>query len=214
MYNVVKSSKLYEHNAGSVCGTWWWTGYDTPGVNIGPDGTPGGYTVLSLDGTSVKWQYKAAGFPLSYQFRTYDRNEIYITPEKYAPSATNQMKSKMMTSEFTGSWTTASTANEVYINVWNYDPSWKVEVTEGGKALSVSKVSAKDPLHLIAYTAKRLNKNKTATFETTSTGHMFKTTASSASSTLEIKVTDGFGNVYTETMTRPKEFSTDIYKTK
>lgn len=35
---------------------------------------------------------------------------------------------------------------------------------------------------------------------------------SSATSTLEIRVTDRFGRVYTETMTRPKAFSTDIYK--
>ena len=41
---------------------------------------------------------------------------------------------------------------------------------------------------------------------------VFKVTASSASSTLDIKVTDRFGNVYTETMTRPKAFTTDQYK--
>ncbi len=216
MYNVVKSSKLYEHNAGSVCGTWWWTGYDTPGVNIGPDGTPGGYTVLSLDGTSVKWQYKAAGFPLSYQFRTYDRNEIYITPEKYAPSATNQMKSKMMTSAFTGPWTTASSANEVYINVWNYDPSWTVEVTEDGttKTLTSGNLdkSALEPLHIISYIVKRFDQNSEPSFKASSSSHFFKYKAASATSTLEIKVTDRFGNVYTETMARPKTFDTDTYK--
>jgi hypothetical protein len=36
--------------------------------------------------------------------------------------------------------------------------------------------------------------------------------ASSPTSTLEIKVTDRFGNVYTESMKRPKAFSTDNYK--
>lgn len=39
---------------------------------------------------------------------------------------------------------------------------------------------------------------------------MFAVTASSASSTLEIRVTDRFGNTYTETMKRPKTFSTDL----
>jgi hypothetical protein len=43
---------------------------------------------------------------------------------------------------------------------------------------------------------------------------MFKVTASSANSTLDIKVTDRFGNVYTETMTRPKAFTTDAYAIK
>ena len=36
---------------------------------------------------------------------------------------------------------------------------------------------------------------------------MFKTKASNATSTLLIKVTDRFGNVYTETMERPKAFN-------
>ena len=40
---------------------------------------------------------------------------------------------------------------------------------------------------------------------------MWKVTASSATSTLEIKVTDNFGNVYTETMSRPKAFNVDTY---
>ena len=33
---------------------------------------------------------------------------------------------------------------------------------------------------------------------------MFKATASSATSTVEIRVTDRFGNVYTESMAAPK----------
>jgi hypothetical protein len=69
-----------------------------------------------------------------------------------------------------------------------------------------------DPLHLIAYTAKRLNKNATASFPTFANAHMFKVKASSATSTLDIKVTDRFGNVYTESMTRPRAFSTDTYR--
>ncbi len=47
---------------------------------------------------------------------------------------------------------------------------------------------------------------------TKKTNHMFRVAASSATSTLEFRVTDRFGRVYTETMTLPKDFSTDIYK--
>ena len=36
--------------------------------------------------------------------------------------------------------------------------------------------------------------------------------ASTPTSTLEIRVTDRFGNVYTETMTRPKNFNASVYK--
>lgn len=210
VYNVdfMSSDHIFEHNSGSICGTWWWSAYETPGVHIGQDGSPGGYGVVKVSGNDFSWQFKATGYPLDFQMRTYDRNNIQITAAKYVPDGSASSRDAFDP----GFWSTASSANEVYINVWNYDPSWKVEVSENGKALSVEKVTVLDPLHLVSYTAKRLNKNKAASFATITNNHTFRVKASSATSTLDIKVTDRFGNVYTETMTRPKEFSTDIYK--
>ena len=210
VYNTdhLGTNHLYEHNAGSICGTWWWSGKETPGVHIGQDGSPGGYTLLDIAGTNVKWQYKATGKGTDYQFVTYDRNQILLTDDKYVPSSNGTYK-------FDASiWGQANTANEVYINVWNWDPDWKVEVSENGTPLKVSQIVSgeKDPLHLIAYTAKRINKNSKPTFETTKNYHLFKVTASGPDTTLDIKVTDRFGNVYTETMPRPKAFNTDTYK--
>jgi hypothetical protein len=64
----------------------------------------------------------------------------------------------------------------------------------------------------VAYEFQRLNAlaTPTAAMVTTANPHMFKVRASSATSTLDIKVTDCYGNVYTETMTRPKEFGYSI----
>ena len=210
IYNVDNRAEnhIYEHNAGAICATWWWSAHETPGVHIGQDGSPGGYTVLTVNGTQLSWQYKGTGSDTNYQFRAYDRNQIQITADKYVPSGSADSKSAFTP----GFWSTSSTANEVYINVWNWDPSWKLEVTENGKQLSYTKVSAYDPLHLIAYTAKRLNANKEAGFATSKNAHMFKVVASSASSSLNIKVTDAFGKTYTETMSRPRAFNTDTYK--
>jgi hypothetical protein len=87
-----------------------------------------------------------------------------------------------------------------------------VEVTENGTPLTVTKVTAKDPLHMIAYPAKRWNAGKEPTFNTGNTTHFFKVKASAPNTTLSIKVTDRFGNVYTEEMTRPKAFTIDNYK--
>ena len=210
IYNVDKTAenRIFEHNAGSICGTWWWSAHETPGVHIGQDGSPGGYTILKVNGTDFQWQYKPTGSDVSEQFRTYDRNQIHITADKYVPSGNADSKKSFDP----GLWATASSENEVYVNVWNWDPSWKVEVSESGTPLTVTRETQMDPLHLVAYTAKRLNKNSKATFATITNTHMFKVKASSATSTLEIKVTDGFGNVYTESMARPKDFSTDTYK--
>lgn len=204
----LSAGHVFEHNAGSICGTWWWSGKETPGVHIGQDGSPGGYTVMDVTGTAFKWQYKATGKGTDYQFRTYDRNQIHLTGGAYVPHSTGTYKFEPSI------WGNASSANEVYINVWNWDPAWTVEVTEEGKPLTVGQILSgeKDPLHLIAYTAKRIDRNSKPTFETDKNYHMFKVTASGPSTTLEIKVTDRFGNVYTETMTRPKPFTTDNYK--
>lgn len=202
-----KSQNIFEHNAGSVCGSWWWSGHLTPGVNIAQDGAPGGYTVLTVKGTDFSWIYKSAGYDKSYQFRSYDMNEV----------------KKVMTSDLGGNKTKWNTyvsniksydANDVLLNIWNYDSDWTVSVTEGGKALTVTPVYQYDPLHMIALSAKRFLTSDSPSFTTDSWNHFFLVKPSSATSTLEIKVTDRFGNVYSETMTRPKTFSTDAYKAK
>lgn len=215
MYNVdnLSTDKIYEHNAGAVCATWWWTGHLTPGVHLCQDGTPGGYTVLKVNGKNISWQYKAIGFPLDYQFRSYDRNQIALTAETWIPKA-NQAHIDIL-NEYNTQWVTTSTDNFVFMNIWNYDPSWTIQVTEKetGSILPVTRLGiTRDPLHIISYMVPRLNGNNGTTFETCYTYHMFRVKATSPTTTLEIKVTDRFGNVSTETMTRPKEFTTDIYK--
>ena len=206
MYNVDKTSsnKIFEHNAGAVCATWWWTGHWTSGLHLAQDGAPGGYSVINVSGTDFKWKFKGTGRDSDYQFRTYDRNEIALTGDAYVASG----KDKAKFEEAVGDWKNVDKGNYVYINVWNYDPKWEISVTENGTSLKVERVSAKDPLHLIAYNGQ----SPTGGFGTSVTKHLFRVQASSATSTLEIKVTDRFGNVYTESMKRPKAFSLKAYK--
>ena len=209
MYNVDKTSSknIFEHNAGAVCTTWWWTGNYTTGIHVAQDGAPGGYSIVNVTNEDFKWQFKGTGRDINHQFRSYDRNSIVMTAENFVPSnKTAAQKAKF--EEAAGDWVKASTDNYVYINVWNYDPSWTIEVKEGDVKLNVEKVTAKDPLHLIAYNGQ----SPDGGFGTSNTKHMFRVKASSATSTLNIKVTDRFQNVYTETMTRPKAFSLAAYK--
>ncbi|MCF0174526.1 MAG: calcineurin-like phosphoesterase C-terminal domain-containing protein [Bacteroidales bacterium] len=199
---------IYDHNAGAVCATWWWTGALVK-KHIAQDGSPGGYMIVDYTGRNHKWQFKGTGFDTSYQFRTYDRNQIELSAAKWCPNANDTNKATW--ENLATKWKDKSTANEVYINIFNWDPEWTIEVTENGKTLTATKEVCKDPLHLVTYSAQRYNKNATATFETTSSYHIFKVTASAANTTLEIKVKDQFGNVYTESMARPKAFTIDNY---
>jgi hypothetical protein len=209
-YNV-KDGNTFEHNTGAVCATWWWTGKSGyAGNHICKDGEPGGYGVYEINGRDIKWYYKSIGYPKEKQFRTYDRNVIKMTADVYCPSVSAAQKAEFENT-YAGEYRNESTDNYVLINIWNYDPSWTLEVKEGATTLTATRISVKDPLHIISYEAKRYEVGKsapTASFVTNSTTHIFRVKASSATSTLDITVTDGFGNVYTETMTRPKAFST------
>lgn len=213
LYNVDKSSEdIYEHNAGAVCASWWWSGYLTPGIHICTDGAPGGYSVWDITGTDKKWRYKGTGRDENEQFRSYDLNNVWFTVEKDAPKVPAALKSEF--EKYTKAYPKNS-KNEVLINIWNWNPKWKIEIKENGKTLKDTRVKGYDPLHIAALTAKRFNNpdiKEVPAFITKENYHMFKVTASSATSTIDIKVTDEFGNVYTETMKRPKEFSTDAYK--
>lgn len=204
-YSASQSASVMEHNTAAVSATWWWTGKSGyAGNHICKDGSPGGYGVWEIDGTDARWFYKSMGKPKSYQFRTYDLNSVHITAARYAPNSTDAALAP-----YAGVYANPNYNNEVLINVWGYDPEWTVEVREGGTPLAVTRVSAMDPLHIISYEAKRLNAGAvpTSSFVTGTTAHMFRVTATSAASTLDIKVTDRFGNVYTETMTRPKDLT-------
>lgn len=204
-YTVKQNEAITEFNVGAVCATWWWTGKSGyAGNHICKDGSPGGYGVMEIDGRNVKWHYKSIGKPGNYQFRTYDLNNIHITAQAFAPNSTDEALA-----EYAGVYASANKNNEVLINVWGFGPGWIIEVNESGALRPVTRMLGEDPLHVISYEAKRLNAGAVPTdsFVTDPTAHLFKVVATSATSTLEIKVTDPYGNVYTESMQRPEDFT-------
>lgn len=209
MWNV-KDENTYDHNAGAVCAAWWVSGYLSPGIHLAKDGAPGGYHIVKVSGRNVSWQYKGVDLPVTTQFRTYDRNMIDLSPETQVPNANAKHKAEY--EESAKEWLTKGEDNEVYINVWNADYDWKVEVKENGTTpLKVTRLKFTDPLYLHSALAKRQNSNDSS--DGAHTYHMYKVVASSPNSTLDITVTDRFGNVYKETMKRPRPFSIEEYKT-
>lgn len=207
-YTVENSTTLMEHNIAAVCATWWWTGKNGyTGNHIAQDGSPGGYMVWDMSDRDMKWYYKGIDKPKDYQFRAYDLNEVRITAAKFAPNSTD---AKLK--DYTYGYETPNKNNEILLNVWGYDPKWKVEVKENGKPLEVTRVSAYDPLHIISYAAMRLNDKATPSkgFVTSRSAHFFKAKAASPTSTLQISVTDRFGKVYRASMERPKAFTAEM----
>jgi hypothetical protein len=87
---------IHEHVLGTACGAWW----------SGPicyDGTPSGYGVFDIDGSSVSWRYKSTGHPFEHQLRVYPRGANPTAPD------------------------------EIVANVWDADPEWEVLWYEDGE---------------------------------------------------------------------------------
>lgn len=209
-YTNVMNSKMMEHNIAGVCGTWWWTGYYSKNkCRLNGDGSPAGYKIFDIDASDVKWQYKVMARDASYQFRAYDLRNSLITRDLYCPAKDNSKVSDEFFSEYANGYDKAAnttSTKKILINVFDYDQDWKVEVTENGTKLSVNRIDGKDPLHTIHFNMGRMNTNSTSmTFPTGGTAHLFECSTSQTTSSVVIKVTDRFGRVYEETMTRPRK---------
>lgn len=218
--SLTGGSSVYEHNAGSVCASWWWSGSLTKNVYVSLDGAPGGYSIWNITGTDIKWKYKATAKTEDYQFRSYDLNNVSFSFDDISNlyndsrALTDETKAALLASfaRYTAAYPKNSN-NKVLINIWNWNSNWKLSVTdESGKELSYTKSVGYDPLHIKALSVRRFNKanlKDTPSFITESSmPHFFTVTASDANVDLTIKVTDEFGNVYTEKMARPKQFDT------
>lgn len=209
------ADKIFEHNAGAVCGSWWWSGHLTDGIHLSPDGTPGGYSIWDINGTDIKWRYKATNWDDSYQFRAYDLNMV-----TFSFADVPKMKDIKKLNDSFGRYVNAydgAQNNEVLINVWNWNSGWKLSVIdENGKELAWTKTYAYDPVHIAALSVKRFNDSSITdvpSFVTEdSMPHFFKVIADSPETDLVITVTDEFGNIFTENMSRPKDFNISEYK--
>ena len=119
--NYIHSTyNIYEHNMGTVCGTWW-------SSNVCGDGTPNGYGVFVGEGNTFSdWYYMGYNEGMNtrdYQLRLYRGNAI--TGAKRNNSA--------KTPNGTGYYAFNFDDDVIIANVFNADDNWKVEVYEDGE---------------------------------------------------------------------------------
>lgn len=193
---------LIEHNMGAVCGSWWRTGANHFQM-LGPDAGPNGYTIFTIDGKRMEWTYRSIEDG-DKQFRACDMNEVaryYASSEDLAEFLKHYPERRDFRKE--------AGRNRVYINIWCWEPAWKLRVTENGRELPVTREQTEDPLYVISYDVPQSvwKGRYPADYGTRNKQHtLFVVEASAPDTTLEIEVTDAFGRVYRETMVRPKAF--------
>ena len=132
------------------------------------DGTPGGYGVYEVKGAELRWYYKAIGQERGHQFRIYPKGSL---PER--PQA-------------------------LVVNVWNWDPAWKVVWFEDGvRKGDMQQHTGLDPLSVQLHAGPALP-TRHKWVEPTLTEHLFVADVSARAKEIRVEVTDRFGRVYTD----------------
>ena len=132
------------------------------------DGTPNGYGVYEVKGSDIKWYYKSTGKDRNHQFRIYPKGSVADRPD------------------------------EIVVNVWNWDPEWKVTWFENGKSQgSMKQDIGFDPLAVQLHAGDQLPA-KHKFVDPTLTDHLFYAKPSAGTKEIKIEVTDRFGQVYTD----------------
>ena len=197
-------ANIIDHNIVAVSGSLWYSsGFGGP--MLGSLGEPAGCKIFTIDDKDIKWYFNPTQLPAKEQFRCFDMNavrdyfksngEARVFFDKF-PDRTDYAK-----------W---DVDNAVMIHVWDWANDWKIKVTENGKELKVVRKKAESPQMLIGLDLpntlwlhkfdKKNNKRKMHP-------HMFHVVTSAPNTTIEVTVTDRFGNEYHQTMERPKPFS-------
>lgn len=125
-------------------------------------GAPNGYLVMDVDGNQLKWHYKSTGHSIDYQMRVYGKGNMLSQPQY------------------------------VVVNVWDWDPSCKVEWLQDGQAMGeMEKFVDVDE----AYAASKRHKEGL-----TATGHLFRALPSSDAKNITVVFTNRFGEKYEQTV--------------
>ena len=113
------SYDIYEHNMGTVCGTWW-------SSNVCGDGTPNGYGVFVGEGNTFSdWYYM--GYHEGMNTRN-DQLRLYRGNAITGAARPSSAKS----ADGTGYYSYNFGDDVIIANVFNADDNWKIEVYEDG----------------------------------------------------------------------------------
>jgi hypothetical protein len=203
---------VYEHNVGTVCGTWWTS-------NVCGDGTPNGYGVFMCEGTGFsEWYYMGYNEGMNdrnYQMRLYRGNAI--TGAKIDDNKNG----------VEGYYSFNFGDDVILANVFNADSKWTIKLYEdgvySGTMKKITDTSASYTKELVgSYTFEdprriksgveaandmwvvgfhmgvldRCSDGSPSNGSWTSNTHMYKYKLKNKNTKVEVIATDRFGNEY------------------
>lgn len=165
--NYIIDNHIFEHVHAALCGIFWQAPYNS-------DGTPLGYSVYEVDGSTIQWYYKVAGKDKNIQFNAYMPGA-----DKHKPDA-------------------------IIANVWNYDPTWKIFWYEDGVRMGeMTQYRGWDPA-IVDYVEKNNQNFRYKYIGAGPTEHLFYAEPIDKTSEIEIEVIDHFNNSYTSKLQKIK----------
>jgi len=165
---------IHEHIHGATCGAWWRSTLNT-------DGTPNGYQVYDVRGNDLSnWYYKPTKLTKEFQIRLHWGDDQF--GGTYAKYSYEQ-------------------GHKIVANIWNADSEWKVEAYEDGVAAGTpTKLSAAIIDAFAAGEHVGVQNRSIDSYGKAQNKHVYvHTLKNAAAQTIEIRATDRFGKVYSQT---------------
>jgi len=165
---MVDNTGITEHIVGAACGGFW----EGP---ICLDGTKLGYKVFEIDGTNIRWIYRA-----------YDDTESQFSV--FVPAVRDDI---------------LRPDEELLVNVWDWDPTWTVKCSQdnGVSYSDMIRITEKtyDPEAFNYFGSEGAGKVSGRTWiDSSLTDHIFYCVPAAGVTTVIIKVTNHFGEEYTK----------------
>ena len=153
----------HEHILGAACGAWWMG-------HVCSDGSPNGYGVFEVEGTTIRARYKGVGHPAEHQMRIYPKGADPALPDA------------------------------ILANVWDWNPRWRVEWSEDGQPRgAMTQCTGMDPLARDLYENPTPPLAR-AWVKPSNTAHLFQATPAANAKQIEVEATDEHGRVYRDTL--------------
>lgn len=171
-FMITTPVSVYEHIHAAACGSWW-------NSTLNGDGTPNGYAVYHISGPTIKqWYYKPTNYVKDFQMRLHKGDAAFGGPNGY--------------------YSFTQGKNTIVANIWNADDKWKIEAFEDGIKVADLKPLSKalKDAWTLGYHIGVIKRNPVN--YSPASKHLFLHTMVNPNARLEVRATDRFGNVYTQ----------------
>lgn len=175
----VGGKEIYRDVVGTANGVDW------AGTICG-DGAPMGYAVYEFSGPALSYHYyKPVGYDRDFQIRMYRACDF------------NALSRPLLDNKYRDfDWD--HTPGTVILNIWNYNPKWKISVYENGIPSDVEVILDNGMNDLWACNYFYIEKNRWTGSYCQRRNHLFRFVPKDSNAEIRVQVEDEFGNVYSQ----------------